>query len=97
MEVDDATTAVINQAEEVIQSQQTPPQQQQQIARERKYAEIQQDNFYLIGLLMSFFDSPNEPVNVTSAGYVTKVLVSLLNLARSKAREFEVCSLVRLH
>lgn len=78
------------------------------LEKQVKHPKEKQHKFYLVSLLLNFFDQPpsasssyspssstshsSSPVqvNVTLAGYVTKVLVSLLNLAHNKYKEEEV-------
>lgn len=56
---------------------------------EGKYKTIPQDNMYLFGLLLSFFDSDMN-VNITLAGYVAKVFNSLFDFVKNKNKETEV-------
>ncbi|KAL4456192.1 hypothetical protein ABPG74_014153 [Tetrahymena malaccensis] len=56
---------------------------------EQKYEKIPQDNMYLFGLLLSFFES-NKEVNITLAGYVAKVFLHLFSLAKNKNKEQEI-------
>lgn len=58
--------------------------------RKLKYAKIERDNMFLFGLLLSFFEDEKESVNVTLAGYVSKVIISLMNIAKNKQREIQV-------